>query len=76
LTKDNQVVMQSTTMHGYLYHVYHKDDTERKKILYRGEISDIPQHNYCECTGYTIGTYCYHHSLAKQRMGVEITVLA
>lgn len=76
MTQDNQVVMQSTTTHGFLYRVYHKDDTERKKILYTGEISDNPQHNYCECKGYSMRTYCYHNKTAKQRMSMEITVLA
>ena len=73
MTQDNKVVMQSTTTHGYLYRVLHKIT---KKILYTGEISDIPEHNYCECIGYSITTNCYHHKIAKQRMSMEITVLA
>lgn len=72
MSQDNKVVMQSTTMHGYLYHVYHKDDTERKKILYTGEISDDPKHNYCECTGWSLLQKCYHNEFAHNMMEVKI----
>ena len=54
MSQDSRVVLVSTTTHGYLYTVYHKDDLERKKILYTGEISDEPKHSYCECKGWTI----------------------
>lgn len=59
-------------MHGYLYVVYDKDDTERKKILYTGEISDDPKHCYCECKGWVILEKCYHQEFAKQIMEVPI----
>lgn len=70
MTQDNKVIMQSTTTHGYLYRVYHKNDTERKKILYTGEISDDTKHNYCECTGWSLLGKCYHNELAHARMEV------
>ena len=40
MTQDSQVILVSTTTHGYLYTVYSKEDTERKRIKYTGEISD------------------------------------
>lgn len=70
MSKNNQVVMQSTTTHGYLYRVYHKDDTERKKTLYTGEISTYTKHCYCECLAYVHGMNCYHQEIAKSIMGV------
>ena len=72
MTQDNQVVMKSTTTHGYLYVVYHKDDAERKKILYTGEISDDVKHCYCECKAYVHGKPCYHQALANQTMEVKV----
>jgi len=71
-SQNNQVVMVSTTTHGYLYVVYHKDDLERKKILYTGEISDDPKHRYCECTGWALLEKCYHNELAQKIMEVKI----
>ena len=70
--KDNQVVLVSTTMHGFMYVVYHKDDVERKKIIYTGEISDDPKKCYCECKGWSLLEKCYHQDVAKQIMEVKI----
>lgn len=72
MTQDNKVVMKSTTTHGYLYVVYHKDDTERKKILYTGEISDNVKHSYCECAAFVHGMNCYHQTVAKETMEIKI----
>jgi len=72
MSQDNQVLLVSTTTHGYMYLVYHKDDTERKKILYTGEISDEPKHSYCECKGWSLLEKCYHNVKAKQIMEVKI----
>ncbi len=72
MSQDNQVVVVSTTMHGYLYVVYHKEDIERKKILYTGEISDDPKKCYCECDAFIHGKPCYHQAVAKQIMEVKI----
>jgi len=72
MSQDNQVVLVSTTTKGYLYTVYAKDDTERKKIIYTGEISDNPKDCYCECTGWSILEKCYHNEQAKQIMEVKI----
>ena len=71
-SKNNKVVMVSTTMYGHLYVVYDKDDVERKRIIYTGEISDEPKHNYCECTGWSILEKCYHQKIAKSIMEVKI----
>lgn len=73
MSQENQVVIQSTTTHGYLYRVYHKNDLERKKILYTGEISDDPKHCYCECYAHIHGMNCYHQDIAKSIMEVKIT---
>ncbi len=70
--KDNQVVPISTTTHGFLYHVYAKEDTERKKILYMGEISDDPKYCYCECTGWSILEKCYHNNNMQKIMEIKI----
>jgi len=64
--QQNQVVMKSTTTHGYLYEVFKKGDIERKKVLYTGEVSDDPLHNYCECAGWAMLSKCYHHQRATQ----------
>jgi len=72
MTDRNQVVLVSTTTKGYLYTVYHKDDKERKKILYTGEISDNPSDCYCECKGWSLLEKCYHQDLAKEIMAVKI----
>ena len=72
MSQDNQVVLVSTTMHGYMYVVYAKEDIERKKIIYTGEISDEPKHCYCECAGWVIKEKCYHNELAKKIMEVKI----
>ena len=72
MTQDSQVVMISTTTHGCLYVVYDKDDKERKKIIYTGEISDEFKHNYCECKGWVIHEKCYHNDLAHKIMEVPI----
>lgn len=72
MTQDSQVVLVSTTMHGYLYVVYAKEDLERKKIKYTGEISDDVKHSYCECMAYVHGMNCYHQDLAKKIMEVPI----
>lgn len=72
MTKDNQVVLVSTTTNGFLYTVYHKDDKERKKILYTGEISDNPKKCYCECTGWSLLEKCYHQTVAKKIMEVPL----
>lgn len=64
--------MVSTTTHGYLYEVYDKDDTERKRIIYTGKISDDPKHCYCECLAFVHGLHCYHQSVAKSIMEVKI----
>jgi len=72
MTQDNQVVMKSTTNHGYLYHVFDKDDSDRKKILYVGEISNDPKHAYCECLAYVHGLDCYHQKNAKKIMEIPI----
>lgn len=72
MTHDNQVVMVSTTTHGCLYVVYHKDDVERKKILYTGELSENSKHAYCECTGWSLLKKCYHQKVANNIMEVKI----
>lgn len=72
MTQDNKVVMQSTTTHGYLYRVYHKDDLDQKKILYTGEISDDPKYCWCECDAFIHGKPCYHQAFAKNIMEVKI----
>ena len=72
MTQDSQVVMVSTTTYGCLYTVYDKDDKERKKIKYTGEISDDVKHNYCECLGWVIRKKCYHNELAHKIMEVKI----
>jgi len=72
LTQDSQVVLVSTTMHGYMYVVYAKEDTERKKIKYTGEISDDPKHTYCECQGWVIKEKCYHNEIANKIMEIPI----
>jgi len=74
MTKDNpnQVVLVSTTTKGYLYTVYHKDDSERKKILYTGELCDNPKESYCECAAYVHGLICYHLLQAKKIMEVPL----
>lgn len=72
MSQENQVVMQSTTTHGYLYVVYDKADLERKKIIYTGEISDDPKYSYCECLGYVHGMNCYHQDFAKKIMEIKI----
>lgn len=72
MTQDSQVVLVSTTTKGYLYTVYAKEDIERKKIIYTGEISDNPKECYCECKGWTILEKCYHQNLAKQIMEIKI----
>ncbi len=72
MTQDSQVVMVSTTTHGCLYTVYDKDDTERKKIKYTGEISDEPKNCYCECIGWVIHEKCYHNDLAHKIMEVSL----
>lgn len=72
MTQDNQVVLVSTSTKGYLYVVYHKNDTERKKILYTGEISDNPSDCYCECTGWSLLEKCYHQFKAKKIMEIPI----
>lgn len=72
MTQDSQVVLVSTTTHGYLYTVYGKEDTDRKSIKYTGEISDDPKHCYCECTGWALLGKCYHNKLAKKIMEVPI----
>ncbi len=68
----NQVVLVSTSMHGYLYSVYDKDDSERKKILYTGQVSEDPKHCYCECTGWSRLEKCYHQKIAKEIMEMKI----
>lgn len=72
MNQENKVVMASTTTHGYLYHVYSKDDIEQKKILYTGEISDDEKYCYCGCTGWALREKCYHQTLAKETMEVTI----
>jgi len=73
MTQDNQIVIMSTTTHGFLYHVYHKDDSERKTVLYFGEISnDNPKHDYCTCLAYVHGLDCYHQKTAKDIMEIKI----
>ena len=72
MAKENKVVMASTTNHGFLYHVFHKDDTENKKILYTGEISDDKKYCYCECTGFSLLRRCYHQTKAFATMEVKI----
>lgn len=72
MTQDNPIVLTSTTNHGYLYSVYHKKDTERKHVMYTGEISEDPKHNYCECTGWALLEKCYHNELAHKIMEVKI----
>ena len=72
MSQDNQVVAVSTTTHGILYHVYAKEDSERKRILYTGEISDEPKHNYCECIGWSILEKCYHNTAAHILMEVKL----
>ena len=72
MSQDNQIVLVSSTTKGYLYTVYHKNDLERKKILYTGEISDNPKDCYCECSAYIHGKNCYHQDVAKQIMAVKI----
>lgn len=69
----NQVVLVSTTTHGYLYTVYDKDDTERKKIIYTGKISEDPKHCYCECVGWSLLEKCYHNRKAKEIMEMKIS---
>ena len=73
-TQDSQVILVSTTTHGYLYTVYAKEDTERKKIKYTGEISDDPKDSYCECLDFDHGMNCYHQTVAKEIMEVKIAV--
>ncbi len=70
--KDNKVVLVSTTNHGYLYTVYAKEDLERKKIIYTGEISDNPSDCYCECVGWSLLEKCYHQTIAKKIMEIPI----
>ncbi len=70
--QDSQVILVSTTTHGYLYTVYAKEDVDRKTIKYTGEISDDVKHCYCECTGWVIKEKCYHQELAKKIMEVPI----
>lgn len=72
MSQENQVVMKSTTTHGYLYVVYKKEDIERKKIIYTGEISDDEKYSYCECVGWALREKCYHQTLAKETMEVKI----
>ena len=64
--------MKSTTLHGHLYEVYEKDDTEQKRIIYTGELSDNPKHSYCECLAFVHGLDCYHQSQAKKIMEIPI----
>ena len=71
MTRDNKVVLVSTTNHGYLYHVYHKDDLDRKKMLYFGEVGDDLKHNYCTCPGYSILEKCYHVKFANDIAGIK-----
>ncbi len=72
MSQDNQVVLVSTTTKGYLYTVYLKDDIEKKKIIYTGEISDDPKDCYCECKGWSLLEKCYHNELAKKIMEIPI----
>ena len=72
MTQDSQVILVSTTTHGYLYTVYSKEDTERKRIKYTGEISDDSKYSYCECAGWVIKEKCYHQKIAKKIMEVPI----
>lgn len=72
MTKDNQVCLVSTTTHGYLYTVYAKDDLNRKKMIYTGEISENPKDCYCECKGWVILEKCYHQTIAKKIMEIKI----
>ena len=72
MTKDNKVVMMSTTTHGYIYNVYPKDNLDHKKALYFGEISDNPKYNYCTCTGWSLLSKCYHNEFAHNTMEVKI----
>lgn len=72
MSQDNQVILVSTTMSGYLYCVYAKEDASRKKIIYTGEISDDPKKCYCECTGWSILEKCYHQEIAKKIMEIPL----
>lgn len=70
MSQDNQVFVISTTMYGYLYTVYAKEDIDRKKILYTGEISEDSKHCNCECDTFVSEMNCYHQDLAKKIMEV------
>lgn len=70
MTQDNQVVIKSTTMHGYLYHVYAKDNPYKR--LYIGQISDDPKYNYCECQGWVTLEKCYHNEFAHKITEIKI----
>ena len=72
MSQDNQVVLVSTTNHGYLYTVYAKEDLERKRILYTGEISDDLKNCYCDCMGWSLLEKCYHQTNAKKIMEIPI----
>lgn len=72
MNQENQVVVTSTSMHGYLYAVYDKLDIERKKIIYTGEISEDPKYCYCECNAHVHGMNCYHQDFAKKIMEVKL----
>ena len=72
MSQDNQVNLVTTTTHGFLYTVYAKEDIDRKKILYTGEISDNPKDCYCECKGWVLLEKCYHQKNAKAIMEVPI----
>jgi len=72
MSQENHVVLVSTTTKGYLYTVYDKEDLDRKKILYTGQISDNPKDCYCDCMGWSTLKKCYHQSRAKAIMEVKI----
>ena len=72
MTQDNQVVLISTTTCGFLYNVYPKDDLERKKLLYMGEISEEQSQCSCTCIGFSLLKKCYHQRKAFEIMEIKI----
>jgi len=72
MTGDNIVKLCSTSMNGFRYNVFHKDDKEFTKILYMGEISEDGEHDSCTCTGYSLLSKCYHNKKAKEIRELKI----
>lgn len=56
----------------YEYHVYHKEDFERKKPLYLGTILQDGTPINCTCTGFSLLKKCYHIERAKEIVEIVI----